>query len=100
MTNSSSEQKSEALSTQTGTTKVTPLRCLLGSVISGAFAIALYSLTHSIAQTFAAKPVTSNNEIVIRIATAVRTLVVVMTALGTFIFGLVAVGLILLAIQL
>jgi hypothetical protein len=79
--------------------KITPLRCLMGSGIAGGLAIALYSITASIAHTFASKPVTSSNQLVIRISAAVRTLVVGMASLGTFIFAFVALGLMLLAIQ-
>lgn len=77
-----------------------PLRCLSGALISGGLAIPLYSLTVSIAQTFAAKPTHSNNPAVVSIASAVRTLVVGITALGTGIFGLVAIGLVALAVQI
>lgn len=77
-----------------------PLRCLTGAMISGAMALALYSLTASIASAFAAKPVHSGNPAVVNIAVAVRTLVVGMTALGTGIFGLVAIGLVALAVQI
>ncbi|PPS44140.1 DUF3082 domain-containing protein [Chroococcidiopsis sp. TS-821] len=86
--------------TETTNTTPTPLRCLTGSLISGGLAIALYSLTSAIAQTFATKPIHSDNPAVINIASAVRTLVVGITALGTGIFGLVALGLIGLAIQI
>jgi hypothetical protein len=86
--------------TETANTTPTPLRCLTGSLISGGLAIALYSLTSAIAQTFAAKPIHSDNPAVINIASAVRTLVVGITALGTGIFGLVALGLVGLAIQI
>lgn len=78
----------------------TPLRCLLGSTISGALAWGLYLLTSSIALTFASKPVLSDKAIVMRIASAVRTLVLGVASLGTFIFAFVAIGLVLLAIQL
>ncbi|ACK65675.1 conserved hypothetical protein [Rippkaea orientalis PCC 8801] len=80
--------------------KVTPLRCLIGSTISGTLAIALYSLTASIFHSFATKPLTSNNALVLRIGSLVRTLVMGVASLGTFIFAFVAFGLILLAIQL
>ena len=80
--------------------KVTPLRCLIGSFLSGSLATAMYFLTYSIAHTFATKPVTSTNQLVIRISAAVRTLVVGVASLGTFIFGFVALGLVLLAIKL
>ena len=68
--------------------------------MSGGIAIALYSLTAAIASSFATKPIHSNNPAVINIASAVRTLVVGMAALGTGIFGGVTVGLVALAIQL
>jgi Protein of unknown function (DUF3082) len=80
--------------------KVTPLRCLIGSFLSGSLGMAMYFITYSIAHTFATKPVTSTNQLVIRISAAVRTLVVGVASLGTFIFGFVALGLVLLAVQL
>jgi hypothetical protein len=76
------------------------LRCLLGSSISAALAWGLYSLTSAIAITFATKPILSQNQIVQRIGSAVRTLVLGVASMATFIFGFVAIGLILLAIQL
>jgi hypothetical protein len=79
---------------------VTPLRCLLGSSISAALAWGLYSLTSAIAITFATKPILFQNQIVQRIGSAVRTLVLGVASMATFIFGFVAIGLILLAIQL
>ena len=80
--------------------KVTPSRCLIGSTISGFLAFGLYSLTLSIVQSFATKPLISNNPLVLRIGSLVRTLVMGVASLGTFIFSFVAFGLILLAIQL
>lgn len=82
-----------------GQTLPSPLRCLLGSAIAGVIAFGSYSLTSSIAQAFAAKPVVSNNPLVLNITVAVRTLVVGVAALGTGIFSLVAVGLVALAVQ-
>ncbi|MFM7190397.1 MAG: DUF3082 domain-containing protein [Microcystaceae cyanobacterium] len=79
---------------------VTPLRCLLGASISGALAYGIYLLTQAIAITFATKPLISDNLFVQRIGAAVRTLVLGVASLGTFIFGFVAIGLILLALQL
>jgi hypothetical protein len=52
-----------------------------GAAISGGFAIALYLLTSSIAQTFARKP-----------------LVVGMSTLATTVFGVIALGLVLVSI--
>ncbi|MBO3458732.1 DUF3082 domain-containing protein [Aetokthonos hydrillicola Thurmond2011] len=85
---------------QPETVPPTPLRCLIGAVISGGLGFALYSLMISIATTFANKPINSDNPMVINIGSAVRTLVVGVVALGTGIFGLVAVGLLALAVQL
>ena len=78
----------------------TPLRCLIGAVISAGIAVAAYSLTAAIAQSFANKPIHSDNFTVVNISAAVRTLVVGIMALGTGIFGIVAIGLVALAIQL
>jgi hypothetical protein len=81
-------------------TPPTPLRCLLGALISGTIAFALYSLTISIVHTFAAKPIQSDSRLALSIGAAVRTLVVGMSALGTGIFSIVTLGLVALAIQL
>ncbi len=76
-----------------------PLRCLSGALISGGFAIALYFLTSSIAQTFSSKPLASTNPTAINIAIAVRTLVVGLSTLATTLFSVIAVGLLALAIH-
>jgi len=100
MNNPTPTKNSTTRSSNPAQTLPTPLRCLLGAVISGSLAIALYSLTAAIAQTFANKPIHSDNPTVINIASAVRTLVVGIAALGAGIFGVVAIGLVALAIQL
>jgi len=78
----------------------TPLRCLIGAAIASAIATALYSLTSAIATTLAAKPLPTVNATAMNLAVAVRTLVVGLATLGTGVFALVAVGLLLLALQL
>jgi hypothetical protein len=78
----------------------TPLRCLTGALISATMAIGMYSLTASIAATYATKPINSTSSIAINIASAVRTLVTGACALATFIFALAAVGLVALAGQI
>lgn len=78
----------------------TPANCLMGATISGALGYAFYALTASIIQTFANKPLTSSNTLVLRIGSLVRTLVTGVASLATFVFFFVAFGLILLAIQL
>ena len=82
------------------TSKVTPLRCFIASVISSVFAYGLYLLFNSIVQTYATKAITSNNPIVYNLTTAVRTLVMGIVALGTGVFAFVAIGIFLLGIQL
>jgi hypothetical protein len=99
MTNPTPTQNQNAKPTTTQDTLPTPLRCLSGALISGGFAIALYFLSSSIAQTFGSKPIASTNPTAINIAIAVRTLVVGLSMLATFVFGLVAVGLIAVTIQ-
>lgn len=76
-----------------------PWRCLLGAIVAGVLAIALYKMTLSIAHSFATKPIHSDNYIVHRISAAVRTLVVGMSALGTGVFGFASLGLLGLGIQ-
>ena len=100
MNNPTPTQNPPAPESDTAQTPLGPWRCLSGALIAGGLAIALYSLTASIAQTFASNPIHSHNPAVVNIAAAVRTLVVGMTALATGIFGLVAFGLVALAIQI
>jgi hypothetical protein len=68
--------------------------------MSGGLGYALYLLMISIATTFAKKPIHSDNQLVISLTSAVRTLVVGVVALGTGIFGIVTIGLLALAVQL
>lgn len=79
---------------------VTPLKCFFSSIISGGFAYAIYLLFNSIVQTYAGKAITSTNPFVINLTSAVRTLVMGVVALATGVFGMVAIGLFLLGIQL
>jgi Protein of unknown function (DUF3082) len=75
----------------------TPLRCLSGSAIAGAMTYMLYLLTSKIATSFAHTPLNGTSQAAANISVAVRTLVTGMTALGTGVFGIVSLGLILLA---
>jgi hypothetical protein len=84
----------------TNLTTVSPFRCLTGALISSGFAIALYLLTSSVAQTLAQTPIRSGNEYAMRIAAAVRTLVIGMCALGTGIFTIATLGLLALMVQI
>jgi hypothetical protein len=100
MTNSSPSTDPAVQSSEATAKPVNPWRCLGGAVVAGAIAIALYNLTSAIALTFATRPIHTNNFTAQRIAAAVRTLVIGMSALGTGIFGLAAFGLFALGIQL
>lgn len=88
-------------STETAEEKLLPgpLRCFSGSLMAGGIAFACYKMMLSIALTFAAKPVHSDNITVINITAAVRTLVVGVVALGAGVFALAAVGLFALGLQ-
>jgi Protein of unknown function (DUF3082) len=77
----------------------TPLSCLIGSAIAGIMSFAMYTMTSNIATTFATKPMGHKTTMAVNIATAVRTLVVGSTALATAVFGIIAVGLAALAVQ-
>jgi hypothetical protein len=79
---------------------VTPLRCTIGALIAGVLAMLLYRLTLSISQSFAAHPLSVNNQTAISLSIAVRTLVVGMSTLATAIFAFAALGLLGLGIQL
>ncbi|NET08817.1 MAG: DUF3082 domain-containing protein [Symploca sp. SIO2B6] len=68
--------------------------------MSAPLAFALYALTLSISQTFAAKPLTSSSTMAIRISIMVRTLVMGMSALGTAIFAFTTLGVMALGFQL
>ncbi|HIK32732.1 MAG TPA: DUF3082 domain-containing protein [Oscillatoriales cyanobacterium M4454_W2019_049] len=77
----------------------TLLRSFSGAAIAGVLATGAYLLTRSIATTFAAKPIFSDNATAINISIAVRTLVVGICSLATFVFALAAIGLIAFGIQ-
>jgi len=77
-----------------------PFRCFMGAILAAVMAYGLYNMTSAIGLSFATKPISSDSLVVQRISSAVRTLVVGMSAMGTGIFGLAAFGLFGLGIQL
>ncbi|MBP0001163.1 MAG: DUF3082 domain-containing protein [Cyanobacteria bacterium SID2] len=79
--------------------KTTILRSFSGSFISGSIALLLYRLTTSIVHSFADKPLQTDNVTALNISAAVRTLVMGLSFLATFIFAFSALGLFLLAVQ-
>ncbi len=80
--------------------QTTPMRCFIGTFISLGLAYAAYNMMIAITTSFAEKPLHSDNQIVMRISIAVRTLVVGIVSLGTGVFGLVGFGLLILGLQL
>ncbi len=98
--NSSSPTTVKADSTQeSNKQEVTPLKCLLSSLFSGVMALGVYRLMTAIIETYSAKPVISDNIFVLKLTVAVRTLVIGIAALGTGVFGFVALGLFLLVFK-
>jgi hypothetical protein len=94
MTNLTPTPKSDTQPADKQDALPSPLRCLSGASISGGIAIALYFLTSSIAQAFASKPIASTNPTAVNLSVAVRTLVVGISTMATFVFGFIAVGLV------
>lgn len=82
------------------TDTTTPLRCVIGAAVAGGLGYAAYSLMIAIATNFAKKPIHSDNQLVVNLTSAVRTLVVGIVALGSGIFSLIAIGLLALGVQL
>ena len=80
--------------------KITPFRCFSGSAISGVLGFGAYLLTKSIVVTYTTMPIKFNNPMAIRIATTVRTLIMGLTIMATFLFAMVTIGLIALGIKL
>ncbi|MGD1901275.1 MAG: DUF3082 domain-containing protein [Geitlerinemataceae cyanobacterium] len=75
------------------------LRGLTGTLVAATIASFLYGVTGRIIVKFASSPVTSDNVTVKNLSAAVRTLVIGMSALGTFIFAFAATGLLLLSVK-
>ncbi|MDY7005965.1 MAG: DUF3082 domain-containing protein [Cyanobacteriota bacterium] len=82
------------------TSNVNPLQCLASAIIAGGLATLAYMLMKSISETFASKPIISDNVFVVNISTAVRALVVGVTALAACMCAMVTLGLVALAIQI
>ncbi|AZB71804.1 DUF3082 domain-containing protein [Synechococcus elongatus] len=99
MSDEQQTKQTQPTETTAGNPPPTLPSCWSGSAVSGAIAVGGYFLTLSIASSFAAKPLPTGNAFAQNIAVAVRTLVVGMGALATGIFGIVALGLFLLGIQ-
>ena len=80
---------------------ITLFDCWSGSAVAGGIAYGAYLMTANIIGRFAAKPLPTDMAYLARsIGVAVRTLVMGISAMATFIFGFVALGLFALGIQL
>lgn len=97
---SESSSQSDSKSSKNNLDGVTPFRCLSNAAVLGSIATALYFLTQSVAQTYAAKPIHSDNIAVVQMSVTVRTLVTGLCMMGTGVFAFLTFGLILVAIQL
>lgn len=95
-----STNTSETPQTQSVTSVGKILKCFSGSLLAGSLGVLLFRLTVSISAIYAHKPIASTNITAINIASAVRTLVIGMVALGSGVFSMAALGLFLLGIQL
>jgi hypothetical protein len=89
MNDETSRDRNNNLPSQPVKDNVTPFNCLMASLVSSGLAVAIYS----------DKPAVADNQFVLRITVAVRTLVIGVAALGTGVFGFVAIGLFLLGLQ-
>ncbi len=98
MTNPTPTPNPDSKPANTKETLPGPFKALSASLIAGGFAIALYFLTSSIAQTFANKPLASTNPTAVNISVAVRTLVVGISTLATTLFSVIAFGLLIVTI--
>lgn len=94
-----SDSKEKSQQTDPSTKLPVWWQCVVGAFISGGIAAAAYGLTTAIAQTFAEKPIESTNAAAISIGSAVRTLVIGMTGLATFVFAFATLGLLALGLQ-
>ncbi|MEL7037472.1 MAG: DUF3082 domain-containing protein [Cyanobacteria bacterium J06592_8] len=97
---SKSPSQSNSESSKNNLEGVTPLRCLSNAAVLGSIATALYFLTRSVTQTYANKPIHSDNIAVVQMSVTVRTLVGGLCMMGTGVFAFLTFGLILVAIQL
>ncbi|MCS6782313.1 MAG: DUF3082 domain-containing protein [Gloeomargarita sp. SKYBB_i_bin120] len=78
---------------------LTPGRCLAGAAISAGLSVAIFLLTRAIAIGLATHPLHSQNPLVLRLASVVRTVLVGGGTLAVVVFGVFTVGLLLLAVR-
>ncbi|MEN9215553.1 MAG: DUF3082 domain-containing protein [Gloeomargarita sp. DG02_1_bins_92] len=78
---------------------LTPGRCLTGAAISGSLGLAVFALTRAVVAVLTAHPIHSDNPLVLRLASVVRTALVGGGTLAVVVFGVFTVGLVALAVQ-
>ncbi|MEN9216341.1 MAG: DUF3082 domain-containing protein [Gloeomargarita sp. HHBFW_bins_162] len=78
---------------------LTPGRCLTGALISGTLGLGIFALTRAITGALTAHPIHSENPLVLRLASVVRTALVGGGTLAVVVFGVFTVGLVALAVQ-
>ncbi|AFY40262.1 hypothetical protein Lepto7376_4133 [[Leptolyngbya] sp. PCC 7376] len=75
-----------------------PLRCWTGTAVAGSMSFAAYLVTRNVIINFANNPPTGNT-VAMRIAITVRTLLMGICTMATAVFGMIAIGLLLLGIK-
>ncbi|OKH18654.1 hypothetical protein NIES208_05205 [[Limnothrix rosea] IAM M-220] len=75
-----------------------PLRCWSGTAVASSMSFAAFLVTRKVITNFASTPPTGN-DLALRIAITVRTLVVGVLTMATGVFGLIALGLLLLGVK-
>ena len=75
-----------------------PIRCWTGTTVAGSMSFAAYLLTSKLITYFATTPATGNN-FALRISVTVRTLITGLATMATAVFGMIAIGLLLLGFK-
>ncbi len=76
-----------------------PIRSLIGAIISGIMATGLYFFSISVAHKLAAHPFVGSGSLADRIGAAFRTILLALGSGITMIFAVIAIGLVLLALK-
>jgi len=87
------------IKTSEPTLNESPIRSLIGALISGGMATGLYFFSISVAHKLAAHPFTRAESLADRVGAAFRTILLAIGSGITMIFAVIAIGLVLLAIK-
>jgi hypothetical protein len=77
-------------------TAPSPIKNLTGALLAATLATGLYAFTNMVAQKLAATPLQVSNTLATRLSLLVRTLLISVGTGATMIFGIIALGLVLL----